>query len=548
MSVGWTVALVLAAVLSGPGAAIGSQEGAAGAAPTDAALRGTGAPAAMGRVGEKRSATGRAAATVPTAAPAAEDGLRDALLSWIRGHRARILAELKEFTALPNVSREPEQILVNAAALRRMFEERGAQTRLLPSSGSPYVYARLAPEAPPEGEAVLTVLFYCHYDGQPVDPARWTTTAPFTPKLVGDPEDPEARLYGRSASDDKGPIIALLAAIDALRAIGLPPGVEAKFILDPEEEIGSPHLEEILEGHAALLAANLLVFADGPVHQSGRSTVVFGSRGLVAATLTLYGPAEPLHSGHYGNWAPNPAEKLAALLATMKDAHGRVLVEGFYDDVRPLSPAELAALAEIPPVEGALQERLLIARPDGGGKSLQELINLPSLNVRGLSSAWIGSQVRTIVPSTATAEIDLRLVTDVDPGDQVERLKAHVRRQGYHVVENEPDPATRRAHADVALITHGRGTPAFRTSMDTPLSAAVITAVRRAAGEPPVLMPTLGGTVPMSRFQRVLELPVYGVPVVNPDNSQHSPDENLRLGNLWEAIVVYASLLRLPAP
>jgi acetylornithine deacetylase/succinyl-diaminopimelate desuccinylase-like protein len=321
-----------------------------------------------------------------------------------------------------------------------------------------------------------------------------------------------------------------------------------KFILDPEEEIGSPRLEEVLEAHAALLAANLLIFADGPVHQSGRSTVVFGSRGLVGVTLTLYGPAEPVHSGHYGNWAPNPAEKLAELLATLKDAEGRVLVDGFYDDVRPLSPAEQAALAATPAVEDGLQERLLIARPDGGGKSLQELINLPSLNVRGLSSAWVGAQRRTIVPATATAEIDLRLVTDVDPNEQVERLETHIRRQGYHVVADEPDAATRRAHPNVVWMTHGRGTPAFRTSMDTPLSKAVIAAVRRAAGDPPVLMPTLGGTVPMSRFQRVLDLPIYGVPVVNPDNNQHSPDENLRLGNLWEAIVVYASLLRMPAP
>jgi acetylornithine deacetylase/succinyl-diaminopimelate desuccinylase-like protein len=489
-----------------------------------------------------------AAAVSPSPATTAENGLRESILTWTAANRLEILADLTEFVALPNVSREPEQILVNAAALRRMFEERGAQTRLLPTSGSPYVYARLAPEAPPEGEAVLTVLIYAHYDGQPVDPSRWTVTEPFTPKLVGEPDDPEARLYGRSTADDKGSIIALLAAIDALRAAGLPPGVEAKFILDPEEEIGSPHLEEVLEAHAALLAANLLVFADGPVHQSGRSTVVFGSRGLVGVTLTLYGPAEPLHSGHYGNWAPNPAEKLAELLATMKDADGRAQVSGFYDDVRPLSPSEQAALAATPAVEDDLQERLLIARPDGGGKTLQELINLPSLNVRGLSSAWIGSQVRTIVPATATAEIDLRLVTDVDPLEQVERLKAHVRRQGYHVVEEEPDAATRRAHPDVVRFTHGRGTPAFRTSMDTPLSRAVISAVRRAAGDPPVLMPTLGGTVPMSRFQRVLDLPLYGIPVVNPDNNQHSPDENLRLGNLWEAIVVYASLLRLPAP
>ena len=455
--------------------------------------------------------------------------------------RAAILEELTEFLAMPNVSRHRDEMRRNADHLLGLLERRGMSARILMAGGAPYLFARL----PAAGTPTATVLIYCHFDGQPVDRARWTVTAPFEPLLVGELDDPDARLYARSASDDKSPIIALLAALDILQDLGLPPTVELKLILDPEEEISSPNLPEILARHHDLLAADLMIFADGPVHQSGRSTVVFGIRGIVTATLTMYGADRPLHSGHYGNWAPNPAEKLSRLLGSMKDADGRVLIEGFYDDVVPLSARERQALAAIPPVDDALRHELLLARPDGGGRSLEELINLPSLNIRGLASAWVGAEARTIVPTTATAEIDMRLVVDVEAADQVERLRAHARRQGYHVVTEEPDAGTRRRHANVIRITAGRGVPATRTSMDTPLSRSLIAAVRRGIDGEPVLMPTLGGTVPLQPFGEMLGLPIYGVPMVNHDNNQHAPDENLRLGNLWDGIVLYASVLRL---
>ncbi|MFQ5718821.1 MAG: M20/M25/M40 family metallo-hydrolase [Acidobacteriota bacterium] len=473
---------------------------------------------------------------------------RAALTRWVREHRAGIRTELTDFLSIPNVSHDLSAIEANARRLETMFAARGMTLQCFEGEGGPYLFARLPPEAPATGKRAPVVLFYAHYDGQPVDRARWTRGEPFSPTLVGRPGDADARLYGRSASDDKAPIVALLAAIDGLRAAGIPPNIDAKFILDPEEESGSPHLEATLAAHRDLLAADLLIFADGPVHQSGRPTLVFGTRGIITVSLTLYGPAVPLHSGHYGNWAPNPAEKLASLLASMKDDSGHVLVDGFYDDVVPLTGTERAALARVPPEEPDLMKRLLIFRPDGNGRRLQELLNEPSLNVRGLAAAWVGEAARTIVPDTATAEIDLRLVRDIDPMEQVDRLRAHLRRQGYTVVGAEPDAAFRRAHARVVRLTHGAGTRASRTPMDTPLSRAVIAAVSRAAMVEPVLLPTLGGTGPLSRFEALLDLPTYGVPIVNPDNNQHSPDENLRLGNLWDGIVIYASLLRLTPP
>ncbi len=494
------------------------------------------------------------AATVLAAAgehdPGGDDAVhRKAVQDWVRAHRAKILDELVRLVSLPNVSKNTADLVVNATHLRSMLEQRGFEVRLLETATTPYIFARLAPAASASsGARAPVMLVYAHYDGQPVDPARWTVTPPFSPLLKGDRDDPDARLYGRSASDDKGPIVALLAAIDALRAGGIPPSVELKLLLDPEEEIGSPQVAAVLERHRDLLAADLLVFADGPVHQSGRPTVVFGNRGIVTVTLTVHGPSRALHSGHYGNWAPNPAQKLARLLASMKDAEGRVLVEGFYDDVLPLSDREREAIAAIPRVDESLRREFGIARPDGAGRTLEELINLPSLNVRGMASAWVGAQVRTIVPPSATAEIDMRLVKNVTPQAAVERLEAHLRKQGYTVVRDEPTAEQRLAHPDLVQVRSGHGTPATRTPIDTPLSHALITAVRRAVTEEPVLLPTLGGTVPMHRFETALGVPVYGLPIVNFDNNQHAPDENLRLGNLWRGIVLYASLLRMPPP
>jgi acetylornithine deacetylase/succinyl-diaminopimelate desuccinylase-like protein len=484
-----------------------------------------------------------------TAEDSGDAAHRDAIGSWVAAHRGPILDDLKALLSLPNDATDHPAMRRNAEWIVAELEERGARAELLETAGSgPYLYAELAPgDGPPEGPP-LTILFYCHYDGQPVDPSKWTRGAPYAPALEGNPSDPDARIYARSASDAKGPIIALLAAIDALRSAGIPRTVHLKLILDPEEEISSPHLRGLLAGYAELLRSDLMIFADGPVFPTGKPTLVFGVRGIVTVTLELYGPASALHSGHYGNWAPNPAEKLSRLIASMKDAEGRVLVAGFYDGVEPLGSEAQAALERIPAVEPALMDALLIARPDGGGRSLQDLINLPSLNLRGLRAGSVGDEARTIVPSSAIAEIDMRLVKGVTPDSQVARLREHIGKQGFFVVDREPTAEERRAHPLVLRLTRETGIPASRTSMETPLSLAVTAAVRRAVEGEVIMLPTLGGTGPLSLFEEALALPVYTVPIVNHDNNQHGPDENLRLGNLWRGIAIYASLLRLARP
>ncbi len=478
-----------------------------------------------------------------------------AVREYRRANEHGIVRELVALLAIPNNAADTPNIQRNAAKLVEMLERRGIEARLLPIPGrGPVVFGRLEMPA-----ATRTVVFYCHYDGQPVDPAAWTGTQPFEPALrtssieaggqripfpdVSTPYQDDWRIYARSASDDKAPIVALLAALDALRAQKVPLAVNLKVVIDGEEENGSPNLERTLIAHRELLSGDLLISADGPVHQSGRLLVFFGNRGILDVEVTVYGPVRPLHSGHYGNWAPNPAFHLARLLASMKDADGRVRVEGFYDDVVPLSPSERKALEEMPGNDAQLMRELRFAQPEGGGKKLVELINLPSLNIRGLRSAYVGEQSQNVVPDTATASLDLRLVKNLQPQRQLERLEAHIRKQGFYVTSNEPTTEERLKYPHIARVTTGvGGYPASRTSMDLPVSRALVDVVEGATGGPVVKMPTLGGSVPMYIFEN-LRLPFIGVPIVNYDNNQHAANENLRLGHFWRGIEIYAAIL-----
>jgi len=470
----------------------------------------------------------------------------------------RIVRELSEFLAIPNVASDTPNIQKNAAHLVEMLEARGIETHLLPIEGrGPVVFGKLIVP-----EATHTVIFYAHYDGQPVDPAAWTDGTPFTPILRTDsieaggkrmpfPENSanhpadykdDWRIYARSASDDKSPIVALLAALDALRAKEIPLKMNLKVIFEGEEEAGSTHLAQALELHRNLLGADLLITADGPVHQSGRPLVFFGNRGDIGLDLTVYGAVRALHSGHYGNWAPNPAMELSRLLASMKDANGRVLIDGYYDDVVPLSDLEKKALAEMPPNDADLERELGIAKPEGAGKKLVELLQEASLNIRGLSSAYVGEHAQNVVPDRAEASLEARLVKGEDPRKKFEQIVAFIRKQGYYVIDRDPTMEERRAHVLIAKVIDEGGYRASRTAMDLPVSKALIKVVQDATGGDAVIAPTLGGSVPMYIFEDV-GLPWIGVPIVNYDNHQHSSDENLRMGNLWRGIEIYAVIL-----
>ncbi len=469
------------------------------------------------------------------------------------GHERQILGELADLLALPNVATDAAAMARNAAAITGQLERRGFTVqRLVAGEGTPPALFAILPNP----QATRRVVFYAHYDGQPVTPADWRSD-PFRPVLRAGPDldspevpladlperlAPEWRLYARSASDDKAPIVAILTALDALREAGIPPSVEVALFLEGEEEQGSPHLREILARHADALRADLWLLCDGPVHASRRMQIFFGARGVAGLELTTYGPLRPLHSGHYGNWAPNPAVSLVRLLASLRDEEGRILIPGFDDDVRPLGAAERRAVEAMPAVEDALRDELALGRTEGGGR-LQERLMLPALNLRGLRAGAVGEEAANAIPSEATASIDFRLVPDQTPERVCERVEAFLREQGWVLVHEAPDAATRRAHPRVLRLDWSLDYAGARTDMDLPASRAVAAIVDRATGGSLVQVPMLGGSVPMVLFADTLKVPLIGVPIVNHDNRQHAANENLRLQNLWDGIEVFAALM-----
>ncbi|MBV9611156.1 MAG: M20/M25/M40 family metallo-hydrolase, partial [Acidobacteriaceae bacterium] len=441
----------------------------------------------------------------------------------------------------------------NATAIQRLLAARGLKARLLETPGAPPV---VFGEIPAPG-AQRTVVFYAHYDGQPLNPKEWATP-PWQPMLRQGLLDnnapvvplppapgkigPEWRLYARSASDDKAPIVALVTALDALGNGGIALHQNVKFVFEGEEEAGSPHLGKILETNRDLLRADVWLICDGPVHQTRRQLIVFGARGVFDVEITLYGPRHELHSGHYGNWVPNPAMMLARLLASMKDDEGHVLIEHYYDGIEPLSETERRALAASPDIDGQLRDEFWIGRSESNGRRLEDVLNYPSLNVRGMASARVGSQASNVIPSSATATLDVRLVKGIDGKVEAGRILDHIRKQGYFVVDHEPDQAERMAHAKVAKVLVHPGYNASRTSMDLPIAQLVIRTAAEARG-PLVLLPTSGGSVPLITINDILASPTILVPIANHDNNQHAANENLRIQNLWDGIELMSALL-----
>jgi len=471
---------------------------------------------------------------------------------WIAANRVPLLREYLELLAIPNVATDRANIRRNADHIVRMMARRGLSPRLLESadgSTPPLVYGEWRVPG-----ARRTYVIYAHYDGQPVTPEDWHVTPPFTPLLLRGPaseaHEPvpptepigdDMRVYARSASDDKAGVMAILAAVDALRAEGRRPSFNLKIVFEGEEEQGSPHLADLLRRHRETLRADGWIIIDGPAHQSGPPQLSLGVRGDVNMEVTVYGAARPLHSGHYGNWAPNPAMMLAELLASMKDENGRVMIAGFYDDVVPLTEAERRAIAAVPAPDAQLRDELGLGRTEGDGASLTELIHQPSLNINGMRSADVGDNARNVVPASATAALDLRLVLGNTPDRQIDRVIAHIRSHGYEVLDHEPTMDERRRFARIARVTRETGYPAERARLDDPLVRAVDSALERNGRH--VLLPSLGGSLPLYMIRQESGAPSISIGLWNHDNNQHAEDENLRLGNLWNGIAAIASVL-----
>ncbi len=474
----------------------------------------------------------------------------------VDGYRAtrehQIVDDFIELLRLPNVADFPADMERNAAHIADLFEARGFSVRRLEAGGPAYLLAELGDD--PNAQ---TVVFYAHYDGQPVLAADWASP-PFEPTLLNGPVDaggrpvrtvgpderfdPEWRLYARSAGDDKMPIIALLYAIDALAANDVPLSINVKVLLDGEEEQGSPTLAAMLDRYAPLLEADLLLFCDGPMHQSRRAQLVFGVRGDMGVDITAYGASRPLHSGHYGNWAPNPIMQLAYLLTSLRDEDGRILIDDYYADVPGLSESERRAIAAMPDVTASLMDELAVHTPEGDGVRLEELITLPAVNARGFIAGGVGDDASNIVLARATVALDLRLVPNQTPESVRALLERHIESEGYHIVYDEPSLETLRSYAKVARLDWRAGYPALRTRMDEPAATRLIELMRTIAPDL-ILTPTMGGSLPLYRFAERLSAPIVILPLANHDNNQHAENENIRLQNVWDAIPVFGTIL-----
>jgi acetylornithine deacetylase/succinyl-diaminopimelate desuccinylase-like protein len=459
---------------------------------------------------------------------------------YTSAHRGELLQQFVEFLSIPNVAADPDGQNRNADFLVKQLESRGVEAKLLrapelPNSVPPVVYGEIRVPG-----AKRTVVFYAHYDGQPVTPSEWETGEPFKP--VVKEVNGEQRIYARGAGDDKAAIFAQLTALDALKSAHIPLKDNIRFVWEGEEESGSAHLEKILMANRELIGGDVWLVCDGPVDQTRVQTLIFGARGDTRMQITVYGPLRSLHSGHYGNWAPNPAMRLAQLLAGMKDANGKVLIPHFYEGAKPLGEVERKALAAAPANDELLRQEFALGSTDGGGRHLLEVINEPSLNINGISAGQTGAKSTNSIPTTATANIDLRLVVGIDWKIQQQRVIDYVRSQGYVVMRTGPTKEELLAYPKLAVVEGDQGENASRTPMDLPIAADVIKAVESARGKV-ILLPTSGATVPMDVMERAAMTHTIMVPIANHDDNQHAANENLRLENLWNGIETMAALL-----
>jgi acetylornithine deacetylase/succinyl-diaminopimelate desuccinylase-like protein len=477
----------------------------------------------------------------------AVDGNVDAAISLYR-----------EFLALPNDALEPDDIDALVAWLETAFGDRGFRTQRIPTDGNPALYAERRHDP-----ASKTVLVYLQADGQPVDPSAWAQPDPFTPVLKVQDEqgnwhpvpwgameedfDPDWRVFARSAADSKGPMTQFMVAVQLLDQLDAAPPYNLKVIVDTEEELGSPNLADAIRAHRELFAADLLLIFDGPPHASNRPTVTFGARGIMTATLVAYGPRVAQHSGHYGNFVPNPAFDLSRILASLKSPDGVVTIPGFYDGVE-LTEEDRAILATVPDDEEGILAGMGLSRSDGVAPTLQEAIQYPSLNIRGMSAGWVGEQARTIIPPAATAELDIRLVSESDPERLAGLLRAHIEALGYTVLDRAPTVNERRRHGRIVSLGYDVSYGAFRSDMGSPAGLMARAGLERLYGEEPILIRTMGGSIPIAPMVDALNVPAAIVPTVNIDNNQHSPNENLRLGNFVEGIAMLMSVLCQPPP
>ena len=411
-------------------------------------------------------------------------------------------------------------------------------------------------------EDLNTLLIYLQFDGQPVDNSKWDQEDPYKAVLkerinneykitdwsrldnitFDDLKKEDLRIFARSASDAKGPVMMIINALEIMKRNNIELEYNLKVIMDFEEEISSPNLADAVKKYSSKLKSDALLIFDGPKHPSNLPTLTFGARGISDITLITYGPIVPQHSGHFGNYAPNPVFRMSEILSSMKDPNGRVVIPGFYDGIE-LDEKTLKILAEVPDDEGKMMNDMQFKKPDNVGKNYQESIQYPSINVRGIESGWVREEVRTIVPSECIAEIDVRLVLESDPIRLHNLIKSHIEELGYYVIDRRPTKDERLKHNKIVTFVSSFDYDAFRTDIESEIGKWLIKSLKKTFGIEPVKKRTSGGSVPISPFVNTLGIPAVTVPTVNQDNNQHSPNENIKIENYVTGIETYLGIL-----
>jgi acetylornithine deacetylase/succinyl-diaminopimelate desuccinylase-like protein len=458
--------------------------------------------------------------------------------TYIQAHYRTFIAGLLPLLAQPSVSHERPDVRRCASLLRDMLQQEGAYAEVMETSGNPVVYGEITGVRDD-----ITVVLYNHYDVKPVEPLSAWRSDPFVPLFRrGRVEDGAASVsdwrtlseaallsslvYARGSGDDKGPLYGNLMALRTMRAVAGKPPCRIKFLYDGEEEIGSPHLPAFLRQHQERFRGNVMIIADGPMHPSGRPTVSLGVRGVMMLEIRLQTANQVLHSGHYGNAVPNAAWELVQLLATMRDSQGNCLIDGFYTDATPPTPDEQRLLADIPFDDAHMRMFLGIERWEGpeGLSFYDKTLFRPTFNINGLQAGSVGASRSTVIPHHATAAIDVRLVAGMNM-DEVCR----------HIVEHV------HAHCPGAQVELIHGYEAYKVAVTHPEVQKVIGAVYELCQNlgqtaPPVILPTMGGSLPLHDLAQALNMPLISLPLANHDDNQHAPNENLRLTHFVQGI------------
>lgn len=439
------------------------------------------------------------------------------VFQYIDARRDEYLARLIDYVRRPSISAHGEGIAETAAYIAGVIDRLGMGAEVLPTAGWPMVFGSRA-DAPGRP----TVLLYGHYDVQPADPIEAWVSPPFEPAIR------DGRIYGRGVGDNKGQHLAQILAIEALLACRGALPCNVKLLLEGEEEVGSPQMPVFVAAERARLAADLVITADGPVDQSGRSCVNFGVRGVLSFELRARGAIRDLHSGNFGGVAPNPIWTLVHLLATMKSPQGEITIDGLYDAVEPPSELERQALAALPVDEAQVLRELGLTRFDApAGRGYYERLSLwPTLTINGLHGGYGGPGSKTVLPSTAVAKCDIRLIHNQRAEEVFARVQAHVAR-----------------HAPEVEVVWQGGMDPSKTPIDSPYTAPIVAGITAAQGEPPLLVPALGGSLPEYVWTRILGAPAFVVPYANADEANHAPNENLEVERFISGIKTGAAIL-----